>query len=168
MKKFIGLSNIKYYLYRSLIYIGLIIIFVSLFIGYDESINRILELLFLGCLWLTAVSILPLLLLFFNYSKENKNSSLVVDNGLFEFSKNKQQTKFISSNIDEVEVNISMTLFYNKQTFFLWDEYYYYVIKLKDGRNITITCLLCNDLENYIPSELFKKKKRAFATTYTF
>jgi len=168
MKNFKGLNNIRYYLYRSLIYIGLIVTVVSLIIGYDESIERIVGLITFGFFWLTPISILPLLILFFNYSKENKTSSLIIDNGNFEFSKNKQITKFTLSDIEEIELNISPNLFYNGLTFFLWDEYYYTLVKLKNGDNLIITCLLCNELETHIPNELIKRKRRLLPTTFNF
>jgi hypothetical protein len=167
MKNFKGLNNNRYYLYRPIVIIIILTIIISFIVGYDTSLERIIDIAFVVFIWGVICSILPMLILFINYSNENKNSSLIINNGYFEFSKNKQLIKFSASDIKEVELNLSLNLYYNELTLFLWDEYYYTVIKLKNGENCIITCLLCNELEKHIPNQLIKRKRRIFATTFT-
>ncbi|MHA7057059.1 hypothetical protein ACWGOQ_0007560 [Aquimarina sp. M1] len=116
-------------------------------------------------LWGILVYLLPLLILFFNYRKKNRNISLKIENHNIHYYNNKENLNsftFRVESIDKVVFNQSFPLYYNNVRLFFWDEYYYALVRLKNGEKIVVTCLLCDEFEKFIPSHLIVEKRRLF------
>lgn len=157
-------SNLPYkkvYLYRSIAFMSVISLVIMFFISlyYKEiSFITIVVLFF----WTSLVYLMPLLILYFNYKNNNKNSILKIYNNTITFNNKTNEQSFKIDDINAVELNLSIPLYYNRWRLFYWDEFYYALILLKSGEELVITCLLCDELERYIPINLIKRRERVF------
>lgn len=157
-----NLPRSKVYLKRFCIIILLIIIALSSFFYLTNDFNIFLKILKVLLLWTLIVYLLPLLYLYFTYKKENKFTSLNFFEGNIIVEDLNSSIKFSVKDISYVELNLSFPLFYNRHRLFFWDEYFYSKIVLFNGDYFYITCLLCDELEKFIPKELMLKKRRIF------
>lgn len=159
-------SNLPYkrvFFYRPLIIMVIVSISVFLFFLINNSINTVLAITQIALLWGVIGYLIPLLILFFNYQKENSKTILVILNGdKLTYRKKNRFIEFTLSDIDKVVLNLSFPLYHKDIRLFFWDEYYYADIKLKNGENIIITCLLCDEIEQIIPRNLIERKRRIF------
>jgi len=154
----------KVYLYR---FIGLILSIDFILILVLSSVSKtdaLFKTIFVLLVWSLIFYMIPLLVLYFNYSRANKNSVLKLENDSIIFKKapNAEQVEFKLTDIDYVELNLSLPLYENRWRLFFWDEYYYSYVVLKNGDSLVITCLLFDNLESLLPLNLIKKRKRFF------
>lgn len=113
-------------------------------------------------IWSSIFYLVPLVFIHFSYYKTNKNSILTISEKRFLFSEKNELIEFGLNEIKKVVFNLSYTLYDRRFRWFFWDEYFYAQIYLKNGKNIFITCLLCDELETIIPLKLIRRKKRIF------
>lgn len=160
-KTYRNLTNKKIYLYRPLFLMLLTFIGVLsiLFLKYGEF-SLIIFLVSLS--WTLVFFIFPLLILDFNYSKYNKNMVLNLSNTSICIRTKSKKIAFELDDIDYVEFNLSVTSYYKHMGIAFWNEYYYVLIQLRGGEKYIITCLLCDELEDFIPTKLIKKRMRIF------
>ncbi|WP_159090843.1 hypothetical protein [Aquimarina aquimarini] len=124
--------------------------------------NTVFTIIQVALLWGVVGYLLPLLVLFFNYKKENNKTILEVINNKFTYKKKNKTIEFSFSDIEKVVLNLSFPLYHRDIRLFFWDEYYYAEIKLKNGKSIIITCLLCDEIETLIPKNLIERRRRIF------
>jgi hypothetical protein len=113
-------------------------------------------------IWSLVVYLIPLLIIFFDYYKSNNNCTFKISEKGYLYSEKNEIIEFGINEIEKVVFNLSYPLFDKRIRLFFWDEYFYTRIKLKNGKNIFITCLLCDELESIIPTNLIERKKRIF------
>lgn len=158
-------GNKHIYFYR-FVYTILIIDFVLIVIfssinGYD-AMNTIK--LIIGTLLFTILFYLgPLVYLFFNYTKSNKNQEFqFIDNSELVIKIGKLKKTISFSDIKRLEIHVSKTAFENRMKWFFWDELFYYKLVLKNEEKIIITCYVGNDIEKYFKPKKIKKIERIF------
>jgi hypothetical protein len=161
-KEYSNLQNRKIYLYRALfLCLGIYSVFLILSLSQNE-LNINLKVIKAVSIWSLIVYLIPLLIIYFDYYKSNNNSTFKISGKIFLYSENNEVIEFGINEIEKVVFNLSYPLFDKRIRLFFWDEYFYTQIKLKNGRNIFITCLLCDELEIIIPTNLIERKKRIF------
>lgn len=143
------------------------ILLIVLFIYFkDISIEKSLILFLFLFLFMSILIFIPLIILYFNHSKVNKGRSLELskkeDENLFQLKNSTEIHSF--SEEDIINVNFFLTApVYRKSTRWLfWDEFFYYIIRLKNGKSITITCLLCENFNQFVSKDKIIKKKVFF------
>ncbi len=152
----------KTFLYKPLLLMGIINIGILLFFLIGSSLNKALIIIQLLLLWGVVGYLAPLLILFFNYQKVNNKATLEIVDNKFIYRKNKGSISFDISDIDKVILNLSFPLYHRDLRLFFWDEYYYAFIKLKNGEDLVVTCLLCDEIEKLIPKNVIVRKRRFF------
>lgn len=160
-KIYSNLSYKKVFLYRYLLIIVLVNIgLFSFFFFKTSSFKSTLNILGIILLFETIFYLIPLLILYFNYWNINKGVTLEVSNNSFVYDDGKLKSSFTVDKIAEVELNLSGNLYDKFVRLFFWDEYYYADINLVNGENFYITCLLCNEIEELVPLDLIKRRRR--------
>lgn len=161
-KIYSGLTNRKVYLFRFVFIMLFIAAGLIVYLFYTTPLDIFYKLLYVLTTLTFFVYLGPLLILYFNYSRENKTVVFEIKNDTLIFKKDASEDVFTIEDIDFVEFNFSVPL-YNKQLrLFFWDEYYYAKIKLVNEDVFYITCLLCDDIEGFIPEILIKRRRRVF------
>lgn len=156
-----NLPNKKIYLYRSILFMILISMLIPLF-GILKSREISLVALVVMLIWTSALYLMPMLVLYFNYRKFNKDVVLKTKNASIVFEDKLKKRMFTFNEVAYIEFNLSYPLYENRWRLFFWDEYYYALIKLKSGEKFIITCLLCDELKEMIPASLIRKRRRVF------
>jgi hypothetical protein len=158
-------NSFKYFNLPVLIWISISTI-ISLFVAFNDNIYKAIKFFSVFLLATGVIYILPLLIIYVNHRKYNNNSKLVVSGSesgvnLFEYKSPTEEINFTENEVIKCEANLSPSL-YNKRTSLLFsDEYFFYKIYLQN-RTLHISCLICNDLEKYIPKCKMKKIKNYF------
>lgn len=161
IKTYRDLPYKKVYLYRPLLLMGgitILILIIGLFKTGEISLVALLILMLFSIIFF----LVPILILYFNYKKFNKDMALHIANHHMTVETSSRKSTFEPKDIDYVEFNLSFSLYTNRWRLFFWDEYYYALIKLKNGEMLVITCLLCDELVHLLPTELVKKRRRIF------
>ncbi|PTX60220.1 hypothetical protein C8N46_107227 [Kordia periserrulae] len=158
-----------YFIIRPILFITLIdfgVIFcVKMY--YDMTVDQIKVVVF-GLLLLSFIFyLLPLIILLLNYFIKNKGASIKIiysNNSVCraEYSRAGKKVEFNTAEINKIECNFSVTSFENRMKFFFWDEYFYYVIILKDNSRVFIPCILCDQIEEIFTSIKFIRIRRYF------
>lgn len=151
----------KIYLYRFVVLMILISLLIPLF-GLLKSGTISLFATLAMLIWTISFYLLPMLILYFNYRSYNKYTILQISNNGITYKDGLQKRAFPFEEIEYVEFNLSYPLYENRWRLAFWDEYYYALVKLKDGEKYIITCLLCDELKEIIPIDLIKKRRRVF------
>jgi len=141
--------------------LGVFIVLTSI-IAFTTSLNVFFKIIQIVVLWILVLYLIPLLILYFNYSKVNKNNVFIFDKESIIFNDGVNKNNFKLEDIECIELNLSIPLYNKRYRLFFWDEYFYALLKLKNGKKLYITCLLCDELEKFIPKHLFKRKERIF------
>jgi len=144
--------------------IGLDILIILIF-----SFNNHLNQLILLALFVFVISFVfyigPLLFLFFNYYKENKDVKLLISNDSSADSSGSNEDSIIElsqSNILKIEKHLSYPSYDERMHWFFWDELFYYKIRFEDSTEVYVSCLLCDSLEVHFQNVPFEKVKRWF------
>ena len=129
---------------------------ILLFKGFFDFFTTIL--FFLGCHLFVFIFIsLPLIVLYLNYKKYNRNWAVKIDLPnqkiqIVDSIKNEElQVKF-----EEIK-KIYKVVSYNKSAIhFGYMDFFYYELVLKSNERLIITCLVNEDLDKYIHQDKFK------------
>ncbi|SHJ59643.1 hypothetical protein SAMN04488007_0826 [Maribacter aquivivus] len=120
---------------------------ISIAISMFWSIFIITFLLYLG----------PLLIVFFNhwyYSRNTGISMEVIDDEIiFTFKFAKRSVMLEYKNVSRIELMLSYPRYDGRVSWMFWDNYYYFIIVMKDGKSYPVSCLICGDLLKYISRE---------------
>ena len=162
-KSYTNLPYKRIYLFRFLFFMLLIESAILTYFAYTTvSLDVFLKVSYVVTAWTLIIFLIPMLILYFNYSKYNKNTVLNLSIDSINIESKSKKSTFELDDIDYVEFNLSFPLYENRWRLAFWDEYYYALIKLKNGEKHIITCLLCDELQELIPAHLIKKRKRFF------
>lgn len=161
-RKYINLPNRKVYLLRFVLIITIIASAIILFLLFTTRTYVFTTSVLVLLVWTLIFYLIPLLILYFNYKKVNKDSVLIIKDEFISFENKSSQEIFTVNEIEFIELNMSIPLYNKRIRLFFWDEYYYALIKLKNGEILFVTCLLCDKLEEFFPEELFLRKERLF------
>ncbi len=161
-RKYINLPNRKIYLLRFILIISIIASAIILFLLFTTTTHVFTTSVLVLLIWTLIFYLIPLLILYFNYKKVNKDSVLIIRDESISLEDKSTQETFTVNEIEFIELNMSIPLYNKRIRLFFWDEYYYALIKLKNGKILFVTCLLCDKLEEFLPEELFLRKERMF------
>lgn len=133
------------------------------FSGDDSSIFLSFAYSFLVFSMVGVIIFVPLIFLYFSHSKKNKNSMLEIEwthfGNNFKYQDKDSAIEFSYKDISEVNTYLPYNLYTNNYSIGIIDSYFYYKIKFKDNREIFLSCIIINNLENYLPEHLFKKNE---------
>ena len=114
----------------------------------------------------TLIPFFPLLvfIFYFNYKKHNGKSTFSLTENYKKFNYNDLNIEvvFENSDIEKIFVYLSYPEYEKRLITAFWTEYYYVKIVLKNKTKIKITCLLCDNIINYLDDSKIVFKKRFF------
>ena len=110
---------------------------------------------------------LPFLFIYFNHANSNLHLSFSLQKKANTFkciveSKGKEVKTFLIDDIDKIIVHQSHPVYDDRLATMIWDRFFYYEIFLLNGDRIILSCLVVDDLELYLKSDLFIKRKVFF------
>ncbi len=107
--------------------------------------------------------LIPLLTFYFNYFKKDKNTLLTIENNgkNFNYQSCGMKISFNENDIKKVIFHLSPPLFDKRATRLFWDDYFYSEIYTTKGI-FKLSCLVINNLEEYINEEKIERKKVYF------
>ena len=107
--------------------------------------------------------ILPAIILYKNYSKRDLHASLTIENDgeMFFFENAEIEFSFSKREIEKVIYYLTPPLYEDRMTWVGWDSYFYSKVITSKGTFI-ISCLLINNLEDYIDDDLSERRKVLF------
>ena len=152
----------KIYLFRFLFIMLSIATGLTIYLVYTTPLDILYKVLYVLIAWTLVGYLGPMLILYFNYRSYNKNTVFQISSNAIIYEDALKKRKFTFEEIAYIEFNLSYPLYENRWRLFFWDEYYYALVKLKDGEKYIITCLLCDELKEIIPIDLIKKRRRVF------
>ncbi len=129
---------------------------------YNLSLNISMKVFFILFLLTLIFYIIPLVFLYINYMRYNKDSRLMIENSLMKFSSKRREIDFSITDVAYISIHMSVTLFEKRIRWFFWDELFYYKIHLENGSPILISCFLCDDLLKHFPNVEIQRKKQFF------
>lgn len=158
----VDLKKKKKYYYNFLFKYLLINILTLIFLSCFFESTHILKVSF-GLFGITSIwFVFPLLILYLNYMKYNKNDELIIRNGIeLTLYDRKNKQSFRLNDIEVIEIHLPITLYQKRTTWLYWDELFYYNIIFKNGNTYPISCLLCDFIDD-LPKYRFQKIKRFF------
>ncbi|MBU2525957.1 MAG: hypothetical protein KKC03_05085 [Bacteroidetes bacterium] len=157
----ISKDSIKKYLIRPLIIAILIdLILVAGFTVYlDENILFFFKWLVIIIFIQSFTFYLPLFIFFSNYYKINKDVLLTLtpEKKEFVYTKGFKSVFFKEEDIESLTFYTSIPVHKNKQVYSFWLDYYYCILKTSKG-SFVVTCLLCDELDKFVPEEKIIRK----------
>ncbi|SDY05643.1 hypothetical protein SAMN05444411_1168 [Lutibacter oricola] len=157
------------YFYNFLIYMFLIGISLPIifYLIFDLSISVTIKMCLSFFLFTSVFYLIPLIVLFKNYTKHNKHFELIIEENE-KYLINRKNTNLKSkinlpdSEIKIINSNLSYSLFDNRIRLLFWDELFYNELILKNNERIYISCLLCDELIEHFPNVKNNRIKRIF------
>ena len=155
-RKFLLKILLELFIYNSLFMLGVV---------YFKNIRDIelimMLILTLTIIW-TILTVIPLLLLYFNHMKHAKLVILKFDSSsnLFFFNDFYGSSVFKIEDIEKVILYLSPSSYEKWVDWLFFGKYHFSVINLKNGKSITISCLVCDEIEKLIPENLIERKKK--------
>ena len=153
------------YLYKPIV-LGLlssILIAVLLFFFNNKNLYAAFEIFLIIFLFYFIFVGIPLFTIYFNYSKKDSTTILVVEDfgQNFIYKNTLAEHRFKEEEIEKVIFYLPPPLFENRATWMYWDALYYFeIITIKDS--FKISCLVINNLEDYINEEKIERRKVYF------
>ena len=145
------------------IMITIVLLFLIIFLCYDELNIRMFSYMFLPYFFLF---VLPTIILHFNYYQYSNNYSIEINENKIIVVEKDKQTTYNSEEIKEITFVMTKTKKLNSGvSFFLFDGYFYASIMLLNGEVIYVTCLLSSKIDEILISS-FKDVK--FTTEVMF
>ncbi|UPQ80711.1 hypothetical protein M0M57_07685 [Flavobacterium azooxidireducens] len=164
MKKYKFKMYSRKYLIRPILFwlIGPFILMIIIYMLKGYSIQTLSSSYLISIF--TLIPFFPLLvfIFFFNYKKHNGKStfSLTDNYKKFNYKDLNSEIIFENSDIKKIFVYFSYPEYEKRTITAFWTEYYYVKIVLKNENNIIITCLLSDEIINYLDrSKIIYKKK---------
>lgn len=141
-----------------LMVIPLIVVNIAIVIGllYTNTTGNLL----LGMLIAVfIISVLPVIIVHTQYYIANRGANLNVDieKGILNFTSPKQYYEYSFDDIKYLDHHVS---YGGGSGWYTFGEYGYYKITFKDNREINITCLMMNDIQNKLEKLLGRKAEK--------
>jgi len=161
-----SIKNKKYF-YRPLIIILLFDILGFVFIIFYKKMDlQTSMIVFLGIILFSLVFyLIPLMLLFTNHTKNNKDFQLSIiendENNIFKFTNKNDRITFSESDVKKIVLHLTPPVYDDRTRWFFWDDYFYTKI-ITNENELKISCLLCDDFSKYISKEKIIKEKTFF------
>ena len=153
------------YLYKPILLVLISNVMVSIFLYYfnDQNLSAALEIflvIFLFCFIFVGI---PLLILYFNYSKNDSKTTLVVEDfgETFIYKNALIKHHFRKQEIEKVIFYLTPPLFENRTTWMYWDALFYFEIITKK-KSFKVTCLVINNFEEYIDEDKIERNRILF------
>ena len=106
--------------------------------------------------------VLPLFILYFNHHANSKSVefSFEQEGNKFKYSSNKKNVTFTMDDIEKIELYLRPNMYEKFFELQYFGDYHYYRIFIKKRGAINISCLVCDEIEDFIPEKLIKRKKK--------
>ena len=161
MKEIIYFKNRsgKFFYYPMIfcIFIDIVLIFGLCLFEENFSINMAISIFWPVFIFSLLLYLVPLLIVFFNhwyYSRNTRISMEVIDDEtIFTLKFAKRNVMLEYKNLSRIELMLSYPRYDKRVSWMFWDNYYYFIIVMKDGKSYPISCLICGDLLKYISRE---------------
>jgi len=146
--------------------IAIIIILASNFF-YTKSFFVDIDIFLILMILPTLIIFIPLILFYFNYYKIDKNVTFKINTDQTEFSyiNGNKTIEFKKEDVEKCILHLSIPVCHNRTIFAHWLVFSYAKIFTSRG-NFVITCLTCDNIENYIPKEKIEKKCSHFSHAF--
>ena len=156
-------SRLKYFIVPMIVQLILTLIIVVIIFFASENVDSVR---FVKG-WVSILSYImlllyiPLIIFYYNYSKINKGATFIIDSSqeIYEYQKENERILFKRQDIDKIEVHVSIPSYHNRIIWLFWQDFFYSSIQLKNGKNVIITCLMCDNLIDYFDEDMFVRKK---------
>lgn len=141
--------------------ITLTLVVINLYTSNNVGSVRFVESLFMLLLFLMFFLFVPLIIFYYNYSKINKGAIFILDSSqeIYEYQKENERILFKKQDIDKVEVHFSIPSYHKRIVWIFWQHFFYSRIKLKNGKNVIVTCLMCDNLIDHFNEDMIVRKK---------
>ena len=153
------------YLYKPLLIILLLCFVFALILKYYYSYDLLMFLkFFLGTyIGQSFLFLIPLIIFFHNYLNKDRGTTLTIEgNGESFLYQNKDiNISFTENDIEKVIFHLSPPLYDKRSTWLYWDDYFYSEIITSKGV-FKISCLVINNLEEFVKEEKTERKKVYF------
>lgn len=156
-------SRLKYFIVPMIVQliITLTLVVINLYTSNNVGSDRFVESLFMLLLFLMFFLFVPLIIFYYNYSKINKGATFIIDSSqeIYEYQKENERILFKKQDIDKIEVHVSIPSYHNRIIWLFWQDFFYSSIQLKNGKNVIITCLMCDNLIDHFDEDMIVRKK---------
>ncbi len=158
-------SSKKKYLYKILLATLLIHLAILLGYFYFQKIRELYLLLglFFGVIfgWLIIFA-LPVIWLYLNHYKYSKNVIFTYDDldNSFVYKKLSESFAFTVNDVSKIEICMTSAVYEKRTDWLFYGKYHYFTLYTLEGLEITISCLVCDRVEDIFPKELIVRKGR--------
>lgn len=153
------------YLYKPLLVILFLCFVFALILKYYYNYDSFMFLkIFLGTYaGQSFLFLIPLIIFYYNYLKKDRDTTLTIEgNGeSFYYQNRGVKISFTESDIEKVIFHLSPPLYDKRPTWLYWDDYFYSEIITNKGI-FKISCLVINNLEEFVKEEKTERKKVYF------
>ncbi|WP_417859476.1 hypothetical protein [Xanthomarina gelatinilytica] len=106
---------------------------------------------------------IPLSIFYYNYYRKDNDTLLTIENNTktFIYHKGKTKISFTKEDVEKLILHLPPPLYDRRQSWLHWDEYFYSEIITKN-HSFKISCLVINNLKDYIEEEKIERKKVYF------
>ena len=168
MKYRLNKNSVKRYFTNPLwgfLFFNLVLIAVLLFFS-DKNVET-KRIIFAGVfIGQSFFFLVPLTFYFLKYRALSRNIKLEITNNVFTYSwKDREVVSFTMGEIELVELFGSPSAIDNKSSIVLWDKYFYYKLWVNQSSYI-IPCLVCDNLEEYLPEGVILKKNYSLLKSF--
>lgn len=153
------------YLYKVLLqlFIYFVVLLGGLMIYKGINDSSLIGKIVIGVLIVWSILYLfPLFLLYFNHRFHSKSIVFTYDDeeNNLRYSSPKKEITFAIDDIEKVELYLTPNAYEKFIDWQYFGKYNYSKIYIKNNGVISISCLVCDEIEDIIPENLIKKKKK--------
>ena len=149
------------YLYKPLIiaFVIDIIVVIGMTNYYDESFSTALFFFIIIIIFHSILITIPLVILYSNYFKNDKNISFsIINEGESFIYQNKNiEIRILKDDIEKVIFYLSPGLYRNGLTWLYWDDFFYSEI-VTNNKTFRVSCLVIDTLKEFIEKEKIERR----------
>lgn len=151
-------KKLRFFYIPVLVVLGSIVFFTSLFslIGFqffDFDFILITQIIAISAIFL----LLPHVIIYLNYLRINGRVILSISENKIQFEDGSSKIEILIKEIQGIDKVMGYKKYHDKGVIIPWQEYFYYKVYCPGGPFI-ISCLICDNLENYINNVPFHKR----------